>query len=412
MVKSDPSAGPNAREQWVDPLLARIGAIARWVSSKPAWLISGLLIGASLARDGIVVWNWFELSPGLLNLWASPASAFQSNLLFNAIGSAWQGLGLDPAGGPWLVAQIALTFAVFSLLSVLVIKRAQPGTAYVVLAVLLSGGLAAVLWREIGRYDALFVAGIALAMLARKPSLIWLGVAIAALTSPEQLLAAGILLLLLSLLPDFACWRREALRLTVAAAVVLLFVQLWFIWGGAGGNTRIGVLVAHFSGQSIEAASAYDTKQSFTQFTIEKAMVSLSAGPGLVWSYLGAAVFFVLLFALLQRRWLNVVLLLAVVILIPIIAGFTFGEDRTRDISLIMAPIILVLVLEGATRLPSLVNRLPGPRDQWLTWIAILVSLIPITYFYLYAEEPFRWMKELVVALNNGVAVSFDGSTR
>jgi len=74
--------------------------------------------------------------------------------------------------------------------------------------------------------------------------------------------------------------------------------------------------------------------------------------------------------------------------------------------------VIVALTVDGVALLTPLLDRLPGQTRDWLNWLAILVALIPLTYFYLYAEEPFRWFKELMVAINNGVSLPIDGSAR
>ena len=89
-----------------------------------------------------------------------------------------------------------------------------------------------------------------------------------------------------------------------------------------------------------------------------------------------------------------------------------FGEDRTRDLVMICAPVILVIAILGSRTVGALVRDLPGGASVWLAWAAIIVTLIPLTYFYLYAEEPFHWAKELLIALNNGVPLEQDGSPR
>jgi hypothetical protein len=269
-----------------------------------------------------------------------------------------------------------------------------------------------VLWREIGRYDAFFLAGVFIAVLAGRTWLVWLGVVIAATSSPEQLLVASIFLVLLSALPIFRDWRGIGLRLLAGSIAVLIAVQIWFTVQGDPLKTRIGILFPFASGEPIEAATGYDTKQGFIKFTLEKAMVTLSAGPALVWSYLGVATLLLVLVIVVQRSWLKSIYLLAVVIVIPIITSFVVGEDRTRDLALICAPMIIVLIVVGTGMVGELVEGLPGNPRTWLIWLSVLVTLIPLTYFYMYAEEPFRYLKELIIAVNNGVPLDQDGSAR
>lgn len=148
------------------------------------------------------------------------------------------------------------------------------------------------------------------------------------------------------------------------------------------------------------------------KFTIEKAMVTLSAGPSLVWSFLGVATLLVLLFAVVQRGWIRGLYLLLVVVVAPILVSTVVGEDRTRDLVLVVAPMLLVVIVAGSEVIRELVEGLPGGGRTWLVWLAALATVIPLTYFYLYAEEPFRFVKELVIALNNGVPLEMDGGAR
>lgn len=412
-VNQPDERGAEARvDTWQVATIGRLASTARVIARAPTIVVASLFVLASLAKSGLVVWNWFELSPFLLTDWAGPASAFQANVLLNAVATAWHGLGLDPTSFLWQLSQVGVTVLVFLVLCALVLRRTDPDARWLALALILSSGIAAVLWREVGRYDAYFVLGVALALLAASSWMSWIGVGVAALASPEQALSAGILLLLLSCLPMFRSWRNAAWRLAGAGLLVVAAVQMWFELLGNPGKTRIGVLLDHFTGQPIAAASAYDTSQGFFQFTLEKAMVSLSAGPGLIWSVFGSVMLLMVLVLLIQGSWWQGLALLAIVIVIPIVAGFTFGEDRTRDIALIVSPVIIALVLTGCGHLLVLMRKLPGEVQTWTTWIALLVILIPSTYFYLSAEEPWRWTKELLISINNGVPMVNDGSLR
>ena len=310
------------------------------------------------------------------------------------------------------MAQVAITVSVFALIAVLAIRNAGIVSSYLPLAVILSSGLAAVLWREVGRYDAFFLAGVFLALLAQRVWLVWLGVVIAATSSPEQLLVASVLLLLLTVLPIFRDWRAVALRFLAGSVAVLIAVQIWFTLEGNPFKTRIGILFPFASGEPIEAATGYDTKQGFIKFTIEKAMVTLSAGPALIWSYLGVATLLLVVVIVVQRSWVKSIYLLAVIIVIPVITSFVVGEDRTRDLVLICAPMIIALIVAGTDMVSELVESLPGNPRTWLIWLSVLVTLIPLTYFYMHAEEPFRYLKELIIAVNNGVPLNQNGSAR
>ncbi len=385
---------------------------ADWVLRKPAWFLVAALIVLSLIKSGFVLWNWYELSPRLLENWGNPDNAFQSNVLLNAIATLSSEAGLDPAGVTWLFLQVIATVGVFILVSMLVLKRTPEVRNYLPLAILLSTGMAAVLWREIGRYDALFIAGISLAVLARPAWLIWVGVAIAAATSPEQLLVGSALLILLALLPSFRGYLATGVKLFAGAVTALVIVQIWFSVTGEPWQTRIGVALAHFKGDPIAGISAYDTKQGFTQFTLEKAMVSLSSGSLLVWSYLGAVTFLVILVLIVERGLVKRVWLVLVVTVFPITISIVAGEDRTRDLVLIMLPVLFALIMAGSALVAQLVKNLPGGQDRWLAWLAVGAAVLPLVYFYLDAEEPFHFLKEVVIAWNNGAPIELDGSFR
>jgi len=141
-------------------------------------------------------------------------------------------------------------------------------------------------------------------------------------------------------------------------------------------------------------------------------MVAMSAGPALVWSYLGAAALLLVLALVSQRSWQMAAYVLAVAVLLPLIVTTLVGEDRTRDLALVCAPMILAIIVCGSRIAGNLSKSLPGGAEAWLAWGAVFVTLIPLTYFYLQAEESFHWAKELLIALNNGVMLPQNGSAR
>ncbi|MDO8307754.1 MAG: hypothetical protein Q7V58_05265 [Actinomycetota bacterium] len=393
-------------------LIDRLAAFGAWLAARPAALVVSVLIAASLLKSGFVVWNWFELSPMLLTNWGAPDNSFQANILFNALGTAWAAVGFDTTSMPWLLSQVVLVVAVIVTLSVLLLRRTRTESDYLALAVVLSSGIAAVLWREIGRYDSLFILGIAVATLVARQWLSWLGAVVAALASPEQLLVAAVILLMVAITPPFREWRPLAVRLLVASVAVLVAIQVWFAVAGDPYKTRIGILLPFISGEKIDGATAYDPSQGFVRFTIEKAMVTLQAGPSLVWSYLGASVLVLVLCLLLVRTWWIAAYVVLVVTAVPLTVSTLFGEDRTRDLVMICAPAILAIAIVGSRTIGQLARRLPGGATPWLAWAAVIVTLIPLTYFYLDAEEPFHWLKELLISINNGVPFPQDGSPR
>lgn len=395
------------------PLLRkRLHGFADWVSARPAAVVVTALLAVSLLKSGFAVWNWFELSPKLLTNWGSPDNSFQANVLFNAFGTAWAALGFDTTSIVWMLVQVAITIAALVIISVLVLRRTRHESQYLALAAILSTGIAAVMWREIGRYDAFFLLGVAIGVLGRRTWVSWLGAAIAALTSPEQLLVAGLILVLMALAPAFAEWRSVAVRLLVSSVLVLVAVQVWFALAGDPYKTRIGILLPFISGEKIEGATAYDPGQGFVRFTIEKAMVTLQAGPSLVWSYLGVTSLLLILCLLLMRSWWLALYVLTVIVALPLVVSTVFGEDRTRDLVMISAPAIIAIAILGSRTVGQLVSGLPGGSIRWLSWATVIVALIPLTYYYLDAEESFTWLKALLISLNNGVPFPQDGSPR
>lgn len=401
-----------AGEESVITLRRRLVTLGNVVATWPTALVVGVLLLVSLLKSGFVVWNWFELSPKLLTNWGSPDNSFQANVLFNAFGTAWSALGFDTTSMVWLLLQVAVTIAALVLVSVLVLRRTRDESQYLALAAILSSGIAAVMWREIGRYDAFFVVGVVIAVLGLRTWVSWLGAAIAALTSPEQLLVAAVIIMLVALVPAFAEWRAVAVRLLVSAVAVVVAVQVWFTVAGDAYKTRIGILLPFISGEKIEGATAYDPSQGFVRFTIEKAMVTLQAGPSLVWSYLGVTALLLVLCLLLVRNWWLALYLAVVLIPLPLVVSTMFGEDRTRDLVMICAPAIIAIAILGSRQVGVLVRDLPGGATAWLTWAAVLVALVPLAYYYLDAEESFYWLKELLISINNGVPFPQDGSLR
>lgn len=397
---------------WSGQAVRNFERFSGFVERRNRALVVGVLILVSLAKSGLVVWNWFELSPDLLTTWADPGSAFQSNVLFNLVGTGWLGLGLDPTSFGWLIVQLLITCAAFCVICWLVIRSFPSTTGYLVVAVLLSTGIASVMWREVGRYDAFFLAGIFLAAFSQRRWLIWFGAVMAALASPEQLFVAGLLLFLLARVEIFRSFRKLANRLLLSSILVLVAVQVWFSIAGNPYGTRIGIFLPFLRGEPIAAASAYDPSQGFVKFTIEKTMVTLSAGPSLVWSYLGVALFALLLCVVASKRWWLAVYILGVAVLAPVVAATVLGEDRTRDLTLISAPMILAIVIVGAGLSEQIFERLRGSTTRWMVLAVLIATVIPSTYFYLHAEEPFHWLKELVIAVNNGVPMTQDGSAR
>ena len=179
----------------------RMNSFSAFVSARPVALVLGFLIAWSLLRTGVALWNWFLLSPQLLTDWSQPANAFQSNLLFNAFGTLWLHVFGAPTDFPWMATQVMIAVVSVTVITWIVHRRTAASTDYLATAVLLSSGIAAVLWREIGRYDFIFLVAIAVGFLVRRPAWMWAGLAVAALSAPEQAALAGIGAVLLTLTP-------------------------------------------------------------------------------------------------------------------------------------------------------------------------------------------------------------------
>ena len=393
-------------------LIRRLQAVGTWVALRPIWaLITGLIVLAFL-RTGAAAWNWFDLSPRLLTNWANPDSAFQSNVLFNGLGAASKAIGVDPSGGPWLLGQAVFSVAVLACISFILIRKYPGPLGLLLAATFLATSVTSVVFREIGRYDVFYILGICMCVLASNRWLMWFGAFVAATSSPEQLFVAGLLFLLVSLLHTFARWRPVAVSLLSSSMVVLVGIQLWFTLSGNPYNTRIGIYIPFLRGEPIAGATGYDTSQGIVKYTIEKLMVLGSAGPALLWSVFGVSLLLVLLIAISQQRLIPALYLIVIAVLAPPIIATLFGEDRTRDTVLISLPILLVVVLVGCQEVFKVLDREDGNITASVGLISIAISLIPVGYFYLYSEEPFRYLKELFIAINNGTLLPSDGSAR
>ncbi len=390
----------------------RIDRLHGWFTRLPIALVAIILVLVSILRSGVAIWNWFSLSPRLLTDWSEPTNPFQSNVLFNALGTLWQSFGGAPNDGYWLGLQFLVFAAAFSLLTLLVLQQTFSSTRYLTLALVLSTGLAAVLSREIGRYDQFFIVGIALAVLAKRPWLYISGAVIAALTAPEQLLAGSILFALLTLISTFGKWRARAVWLLAASLVSTLGVQIWFSVAGNGSATRLGILGSFLAGDDVTPPSRYDWAQGPARLFIERFYDNLSGGYLLIWSYLGVATFALILVVLSQKRPSQIVGTVILLLVAPLVCTTIAGDDPSRDTVLVAAPMLLVLCVVGASLTTGLLQRHVKDIPRSLDLLAVAVSLLPLVYVFQRFEFPFNFLKLIVISLNNGTDVDWTGTFR
>ena len=393
-------------------ITARAIAFHEFIQRRSSTAVIAALMGLSLIKSGIVIWNWFYLSPRLLDTWSNPGNPFQSNVIFNAFGTLWQEIIGPPTGPAWLITQFAVAVVGLGLISSLIYRRTKINTGYFTVAALLTTGIAAVLWREVGRYDVIFLVAVTVAVLARRPWVCWLALGFAALSAPEQALLACVAFALMTLLPRYRSWRRVALRFVVMSVTAVVAVQIWFTLAGNPYSTRLGLSLRFLAGNEIFAPSRFDAKQGFARATFEKFYEGLAAGSSLLWSYLGGGLILLLLALILLPSFKQVVWLIVVVVAFPLAATLVFGEDPTRDLVIVGAPMIILIVLDGGAIFAELVQRLPGRSEVWLTWSALLISMLPVLYFFIYAEEAFNFTIHMLISWNNGTPIDWSGNNR
>ncbi len=402
----------NVTTSRVDRFLARAARFSALVLRQPSALVLGVLILISFLRTGFVLWNWFYLSPNLLDQWSNPDNAFQSNVVFNAIGTGWLHVLGSPNGPLWLITQVVLAIVGISVIAVLVYRKTHLSSGYLATALVLSSGIAAVLWREIGRYDVIFLVAIAIALLTNRSWVIWASLAVAAVSAPEQAMLSGIALLALTLTHTFRQWRTRALGLTALAIAAAAAVQVWFVVAGDPYATRLGLSFKFLSGHQISAPSRFDAKQGAAASILQKFYEGLANGPSLIWSYLGAALLVFVVILLAQRRLIAAVWILLAVIGFPLFTTLFFGEDPTRDLVIVGAPMIILISVVGAALAAEGFKRLPGSSTTWLVWSAALVTLLPMLYFFVHPEASFDFGVHMLISWNNGTPIDWSGNNR
>lgn len=382
------------------------------MARQPAALVIGALIALSFLRAGFVLWNWFYLSPQLLTDWGNPQNAFQSNIIFNALGTAWLHAFGSPDDAAWILAQVAVAIIGICVIAAVVYRKTRSESGYLATALVLASGIAAVLWREIGRYDVIFLVAITIGLLSGRRWVIWLSLAIAAVSAPEQGLLAGIALLALTLTRTFGAWRARALALLGFAVIAALAVQVWFTVAGDPYATRLGLSFRFLSGHEINAPSRFDAKQGAAASIFQKFYEGLANGPSLIWSYLGASLLILVLILVIQKRALGALWLLMAVIGFPLFMTLFFGEDPTRDLVIVGAPMIILICVVGASIAAEGFRKLPGDPETWIIWIATLVTLLPTLYFFIRPEASFDFGVHMLISWNNGTPIDWSGNNR
>jgi hypothetical protein len=390
----------------------RLTSTATWLNARPAYLWLLALILASLLRSGFVIWNWFELSPLLITDWSSPGNAFQSNVLFNAFGTLWAESIGEPTDSLWLISQIVLTVAGLTWITYLVYRHTSADVGYLGAALVLSTGISAVLWREIGRYDVFFLVAVTIAVLTASRR-IWIpALMVAAVSAPEQSILASLSLLALTLIPRFQAWRQKAIWFIGLAVTAAVAVQIWFTLAGDAFTTRIGVSFQFLRGEEITVPSRFDVTQSPIQLIVEKFYQGFSNGPGLIWSYLGAlSLVLILVIFVLPKKW-HMLFLISSVIIFPLFTTIFFGEDPTRDLTIVAAPMLIVLVVAGSKIFAQLLEKTPAWSVVWLVWGAVAITILPTLYFFVQPEAPFDFAIHMLTSWNNGTPIDWSGNTR
>lgn len=393
-------------------LQSRVESAARAINRQPVWLVVLVLVAASLIRSGVVLWNWFFLSPNLVEDWGSPANPFQSNVLFNAFGSLWATAIGPPQGFAWLLVQCLLSAGTLFLIGWLVFKRTRAALGPLGVALVLASGVSTVIWREIGRYDFIFLGAIFVAVLARGRWFGTVALAVAAFSAPEQALLASLTWLLLAALPGYRKWLKSGLTFLVMAIAATLLVQIWFNLLGQGLATRLGLLTQLVRGDLVTAPSRFDPGQGFLNVTIQKLYEGLAPGPALIWSYLGAMSFVLLLLIMAQPRLASAIWLVMAAVAFPLGTTLFFGEDPTRDLVIVGVPALVILLLEATPLIQRIVARLSGAPIVWLTWMAIAVTLLPTVYYFFTSEVAYNFVTHMLISWNNGTPIDWSGNTR
>ena len=127
---------------------------------------------------------------------------------------------------------------------------------------------------------------------------------------------------------------------------------------------------------------------------------------------MGASLLALILLLLVQKRLLGALWLMLALIGFPLFTTLFFGEDPTRDLVIVGAPMILLICVVGGALAAQGFHRLPGEPGVWLVWSSLLVSLIPMLYFFIYPEAAFDFGVHMLISWNNGTPIDWSGNNR
>lgn len=361
-------------------------------SATSLFVWTALVVVASILRNGLAGWDFYRLYPFLIDEWDRPHDPFYANILNNLLAKAVDAFGREPFGLGWMTIQFGVTVCALATLLILLRRNlSSPAQFLVALALVLSTGWAAVLWREIGRYDAWSLIGVSLVVLGARRYLVVVGAATMALASPEQSLAAAILLLGFSIFPvGRALWRR-GLTLLGVSLTVLMVVYFWFLLAGNGDTTRIGGILSHLVNGSQSTPSG-SSDSTFTADLLSRMETLVETGYLHVWSVFGALVIALALMLLARTRSRFAPAMTLYVVVAPLLVGTAFGLDMTRDAVLVGAPLLLSLSLWIAKGFSSAVE--PQNVRQVSTVVLVVLILLPSGYFFHGFEDAWRFSWE------------------
>ena len=213
----------------------RLSALRTWLESSPVRMslaLGMLVIAIGMAKYGISMWaGWRNLYEVAL----SPADPFRSDLrqppqdyiLLNATPSIF--LGLAGISEQTVYVSVQVIGSVFALLLPFLMPTSlrNPRQAKLLFLFLVGGPLLPLLLTWIGGYDALVVAGLVLAVLAKRRSVICVGWMIASIGHTSLALLAAILWLVFTLVTSS---HRSLFRHVASQWPVALGLTIGFIW--------------------------------------------------------------------------------------------------------------------------------------------------------------------------------------
>jgi len=207
--------------------LAQLGA---WLTRIPAWLFYPLL---TLIAAFKTTFNW---SGSFLGAAADAFPAAQGELSTNFLGIAiyrWSN------GSPTIFLGLSVVATVAASLLIFRFQRQRTRDVIVlrvtfILAVSWPVLMSNLTW--LGTGNAFFPLFIVMVVLGTNRAWVAIGVLGAVATHPEQSLAAGVAMLVLTLARPFALWRAQSLALTIPAGLVTGATALWLTSAGVPGR--------------------------------------------------------------------------------------------------------------------------------------------------------------------------------